>query len=178
MKCPHCGRPDTRVIDSRPVEDGTSLRRRRQCDFCNTRFTTHERVLTTPLIVAKGGGRREEFDPDKLRSGVMKACNKRPIPADAIAALVADVEAALRQEPGNEVSSARIGELVMDSLYNLDQIAYVRFASVYQRFDDVRRFAQLLDRMSRRNRRRDSSKGEGDAAEPSVETNPGAETNE
>lgn len=160
MKCPNCGQPDTKVVDTRPTEDNAALRRRRQCDGCGTRFSTIERVVQTPLIVVKGNGQREEFDPEKLRMGLMKAVNKRPVSADAVVALVRDVEAELRAEPGNEVSSSRIGELVMDHLYNLDQIAYVRFASVYQRFDDVRRFAQLLDRMSRRNRRRGKGKEE------------------
>ncbi len=145
---------DTRVIDSRPAEDGGLLRRRRQCDACGHRFTTHERVLHVPLIVVKKDGRREEFSADKLRSGIAKACNKRSVSTDAIAALVAEVESELRAESGAEVPSERVGELVMERLFHLDQVAYVRFASVYQRFDDVRRFAQLLERMSRRARGR------------------------
>jgi transcriptional repressor NrdR len=128
------------------------LRRRRVCDACEARFTTYERVLQTPLIIVKKDGRREEFNSEKLRSGVTKACNKRSVPTEAIALLVEDVEAALRQETPGELASERIGELVMERLFHLDQVAYVRFASVYQRFDDVRRFAQLLERMSRRAR--------------------------
>jgi transcriptional repressor NrdR len=149
---------DTRVIDSRPAEEGALLRRRRSCDACGARFTTHERVLLSPLMVVKKDGRREEFNPDKLQSGIVKACNKRSVSTDQIAALVREVETTLRQEAGNEVNSERVGELVMERLFNLDQVAYVRFASVYQRFDDVKRFAQLLERMSRRNRGRASAR--------------------
>lgn len=154
MRCPHCGQADTKVIDSRPGEEGALLRRRRLCDACGFRFTTHERVLRTPLIVAKKDGRREEFSPEKLRSGIAKACNKRSVATADIDTLVDSVEVALRAETGAEVQSEHIGELVMERLFNLDEVAYVRFASVYQRFDDVRRFAQLLERISRRARQR------------------------
>ncbi|MDQ3815203.1 MAG: transcriptional regulator NrdR [Armatimonadota bacterium] len=159
MRCPNCGQSDTRVIDSRPAEEGTLLRRRRLCDHCGTRFTTHERILQTPLVVVKKDGRREEFSQEKLYSGIAKACNKRSVPTDAITRLVEDIESTLRQEAGTEVESGHIGELVMEQLYHLDQVAYVRFASVYQRFDDVRRFAQLLERMSRRARAGSSARG-------------------
>src|SRR4028118_1720282 len=152
MKCPQCGTPDTRVVDSRPADEGALLRRRRQCDACNTRFTTHERVLLSPIVVVKKDGRREEFSRDKLRSGVAKACNKRSITTADVAKLVEDVESELRQEGASELSSERVGELVMNRLFHLDEVAYVRFASVYQRFDDVKLFAQLLERMSRRAR--------------------------
>lgn len=158
MKCPQCGQPDTRVIDSRRAEEGSLLRRRRLCDACGHRFTTYERVLHVPLIVVKKDGRREEFAPDKLRSGIAKACNKRSVATEDIAQLVNEVEIELRAEGGAEIASERIGELVMERLFHLDQVAYVRFASVYQRFDDVRRFAQLLERMSRRARQRSSTK--------------------
>ena len=153
MKCPNCGNADTRVIDSRPIEEGRLLRRRRLCDNCQARFTTHERVLEAPLMVVKKDGRREEFVAEKLRGGIAKACNKRPVSIDSVDRLIEEVEVAVRQEGGAEVSSSHIGEMVMDRLFHLDQVAYVRFASVYQRFDDVRRFAQLLERMSRRARR-------------------------
>lgn len=153
MKCPHCQFSDTRVIDSRPAEDGTFLRRRRCCDRCAYRFTTHERILQAPLIIVKKDGRREEFNADKLRSGIAMACNKRSVPTDRIAEMVEAVEISLRQEGKPEISSERVGEHVMEQLFELDQVAYVRFASVYQRFDDVRRFAQLLERMSRRARK-------------------------
>ncbi len=149
MKCPICGHLDTRVIDSRPAEGGNALRRRRSCDHCDHRFTTHERLAVTPLYVIKKDGRREEFQEEKLRNGVANACNKRPVSVDDITALVDDVAQTLRQEGKGEVDSFVIGEHVMQRLFQLDQVAYVRFASVYQRFDDVKRFAQLLERMTR-----------------------------
>ncbi len=153
MKCPHCGASDSRVVDSRPAEDGAILRRRRSCDACGMRFSTHERVLESALIVVKKDGRREEFDPEKLRGGIVKACNKRSVSTDQITQLLRDIESELRAEVRSEVEVGRVGELVMEKLFHLDQVAYVRFASVYQRFDDVKRFAQLLERMSRRGRR-------------------------
>jgi len=153
MKCPVCAHLNSRVIDSRPSEEGAALRRRRQCDQCDARFTTHERVQHLPLMVVKKDGRREDFNADKLYGGVAKACNKRPVPTAAIAGLVQDVEKVLRQQGVMEVTSERIGDIAMERLTQLDQVAYVRFASVYQQFDDVRRFAQLLERIARRTRR-------------------------
>jgi len=160
MRCPQCGAVDTRVIDSRAAQDGWILRRRRHCDNCNARFTTHERVAETPLVIVKKDGRREEFDPEKLRHGVVKACNKRPVAIDAVDELMQRVEQTLRAESRSETPSGRIGELVMEQLFDLDQVAYVRFASVYQRFDDVKRFAQLLERMTRRSRNRGAQEKE------------------
>jgi transcriptional repressor NrdR len=145
---------DTKVVDSRPAEDGTLLRRRRSCDVCGARFTTHERTVLTPLMVVKKDGRREEFNPEKLRVGLLKACNKRSVSTDSVSELIRQVEATLRQEGGAEVGSERVGELVMELLFHLDQVAYVRFASVYQRFDDVQLFAQLIQRMSHTKRGR------------------------
>ena len=153
MKCPHCNALDSRVVDSRPAEDNAALRRRRHCDSCSSRFTTFERVLETPLVIVKRDGRREDFNVVKLRGGVVKACNKRLVSMDEINALTQDVEKALRAEIKSEVEADRLGDMVMERLFNLDQVAYVRFASVYQRFDDVRRFAQLLERMTRRSRK-------------------------
>ena len=158
MKCPHCHHTDTRVIDSRPIEDGALLRRRRQCDSCGARFSTHERVISSPLIVVKKDGRREEFSGAKLRGGIAKACNKRPVATADIERATEEIETILRRDGSSEVPAERVGELVMAKLLHLDQIAYVRFASVYQQFDDVKLFAQLLERMSRRNR----SSAEGD----------------
>ena len=142
-------------MDSRPAEEGNILRRRRHCELCANRFTTHERLVEPPLLLVKKDGRREEFQPQKLRSGLLKACSKRPVSSDAIDALIRDVESTLRTENKGEVDASLIGDLVMTRLFVLDEVAYVRFASVYQRFDDVRRFAQLLERMSRRQRQRD-----------------------
>lgn len=152
MKCPHCQHQDTRVVDSRPIEDGALLRRRRQCDHCGARFSTHERVINSPLVVVKKDGRREEFSGAKLRGGIVSACNKRPVATADIESAVEEIEAALRRESSSEVPVERVGELVMEKLLVLDQVAYVRFASVYQQFDDVKLFAQLLERMNRRNR--------------------------
>jgi transcriptional repressor NrdR len=160
MKCPICAYADSRVIDSRPTEEGAALRRRRQCDRCGARFTTHERVQCLPLMVVKKDGRREEFNADKLRRGIEKACNKRPVPTDAISTLVQEVETAVRQEGLTEIVSDRIGDMAMERLIHLDQVAYVRFASVYQQFDDVKRFAQLLERIGRRTRRQAQRNGD------------------
>jgi transcriptional repressor NrdR len=153
MKCPHCNHADTRVIDSRPAEDNAILRRRRICDNCGLRFTTHERTLMAPLMVAKKDGRREEFAPAKLRNGLVKACNKLAVSTAQIESVIEAVEGALRQEAPAEVTAELIGEVVMEQLFQVNQVAYVRFASVYQRFDDVQLFAQMLERMSRSGRR-------------------------
>lgn len=158
MKCPHCHHQDTRVVDSRPIEEGALLRRRRQCDHCGARFSTHERVISAPLIVVKKDGRREEFSGDKLRRGIVSACSKRPVATGDIENAVEEIEAALRRESNSEVPAERVGELVMEKLLTLDQVAYVRFASVYQQFDDVKLFAQLLDRMNRRHRNNTTDK--------------------
>lgn len=162
MKCPHCGSAGSRVIDSRPSEEGVILRRRRQCDNCQMRFSTHERVIEQPLIVVKKDGRREDFNAEKLRGGIVKACNKRSVSTDTINRTIFDIEQALRTEPGSEIGVARIGEIVMETLFDLDQVAYVRFASVYQRFDDVKRFAQIIERISRRDRRASTIRPQGD----------------
>lgn len=167
MKCPHCGKNGSRVIDSRPAEGGSILRRRRHCEHCNTRFSTHERVLEQPLVVVKKDGRREEFNAEKLRGGIVKACNKRSVSTDTINKLLFEIECKLRAETSSETNVERIGEIVMEKLFELDQVAYVRFASVYQRFDDVKRFAQILERISRRSRRAGDSRG-ANAAEEST----------
>lgn len=166
MRCPFCQNSDTRVVDSRPVEDGAALRRRRLCEACGGRFTTHERATGGNLVVVKKDGRREEFSLAKLRGGLSKACNKRPVATADIARAAEEIEAQLRREGTAEVASDRVGELVMEKLFVLDQVAYVRFASVYQRFDDVKRFAQLLERISRRGRNKKNiapAEVEGDA---------------
>ncbi len=152
MKCPFCQHIDTRVVDSRPVEEGAALRRRRGCEICGARFTTYERALGSALVIVKKDGRREEFSLPKLSGGLAKACNKRPVATEDIARAAEEIEVQLRRDGTLEVPSERIGELVMERLFVLDQVAYVRFASVYQRFDDVKLFAQLLERISRRGR--------------------------
>jgi len=150
MHCPYCSHNESRVIDSREAEAG--IRRRRECLSCGRRFTTYERVQVSPLLVVKKDGRREEFDRQKLLAGVRKACEKRPLPAGALEALVDRLEADLQALNTNEVLSARVGEMVMERLRTLDHIAYIRFASVYRQFadlDELRREVEAL-RVSRR----------------------------
>ena len=147
MKCPFCSYRDSRVIDSRAVEDGTSIRRRRECPDCGRRFTTYEKYEETPLVVSKKDGRRELFDSKKLLGGLLKAFEKRPVPYDWVQEIADSVERELRMNGESEVESTRIGELVMQHLEETDQIAYVRFASVYRQFADVKNFMQELERI-------------------------------
>ena len=147
MKCPFCSYRDSRVIDSRAVEDGTSIRRRRECPDCGRRFTTYEKYEETPLVVSKKDGRRELFDAKKLLGGLLKAFEKRPVPYEKVQEIADSVERELRMSGDSEVESARIGELVMRQLEETDQIAYVRFASVYRQFADVKNFMQELERI-------------------------------
>lgn len=147
MKCPFCSYRDSRVIDSRAVEDGTSIRRRRECPDCGRRFTTYEKYEETPLVVSKKDGRRELFDAKKLLGGLLKAFEKRPVPYEKVQEIADSVERELRMNGESEVESARIGELVMQYLEETDQIAYVRFASVYRQFADVKNFMQELERI-------------------------------
>ena len=147
MKCPFCSYRDSRVIDSRAVEDGTSIRRRRECPDCGRRFTTYEKYEETPLVVRKKDGRRELFDSKKLLGGLLKAFEKRPVPYEKVQEIADSVERELRMNGESEVESTRIGELVMQHLEETDQIAYVRFASVYRQFADVKNFMQELERI-------------------------------
>ena len=147
MKCPFCSDRDSRVIDSRAVEDGTSIRRRRECPDCGRRFTTYEKYEETPLVVSKKDGRRELFDAKKLLGGLLKAFEKRPVPYEKVQEIADSVERELRMNGESEVESSRIGELVMQHLEETDQIAYVRFASVYRQFADVKNFMQELERI-------------------------------
>ena len=144
MKCPYCGNPDTRVIDSRPAEDNSSIRRRRSCDECGKRFTTYEKVETIPLIVIKKDNNREQYDRAKIETGILRACYKRPVSADAIQKTVNAVETEVFNREEKEVSSTVIGEIVMDKLKSLDAVAYVRFASVYREFKDVNTFMEEI----------------------------------
>lgn len=137
MKCPACGYFDSKVVDSRPTQDGSSIRRRRECLACQKRFTTFEYIETLQVFVVKKGGGREPFDREKLLGGVMKACQKRPIDANAI---VSDIEAELQNTLKQEVTTKEIGEMVLDRLRNMDEVAYVRFASVYREFQDIDTF--------------------------------------
>lgn len=147
MKCPFCSYRDSRVVDSRAVEDGSSIRRRRECPQCGKRFTTYEKYEETPLVVSKKDGRRELFDAKKLLSGLLKAFEKRPVPYEKIQSIAESIERELRMNSDSEVPSAQIGELVMPHLELTDQIAYVRFASVYRQFADVKNFMQELERI-------------------------------
>ena len=147
MKCPFCSYRDSRVIDSRAVEDGTSIRRRRECPDCGRRFTTYEKYEETPLVGSKKDGRRELFDAKKLLGGLLKAFEKRPVPYERVQEIADSVERELRMNGESEVESTRIGELVMQHLEETDQIAYVRFASVYRQFADVKNFMQELERI-------------------------------
>ncbi len=147
MHCPYCSTDDSRVVDSRTVEDG--VRRRRECLGCNARFTTYERVEMVPLLVVKRDGRREPFSHEKLLAGLRRACEKRPLEASTVEALGAEVEREVYARSAAEVPSTVIGELIMERLKGLDQIAYVRFASVYRHFTDLDSLREVLDELDR-----------------------------
>ena len=144
MKCPYCGNPDTRVIDSRPAEDKSSIRRRRSCDECGKRFTTYEKVETIPLIVIKKDNNREQYERAKIENGVLSACYKRPVPAQEIQKTIDAIELEIFNREEKEIPSSEIGEIVMNKLKDLDPVAYVRFASVYREFKDVNTFMDEL----------------------------------
>ena len=144
MKCPYCGNPDTRVIDSRPADDNNSIRRRRSCDECGKRFTTYEQVESIPLIVIKKDNHREAFDRSEIEAGVLRACYKRPVSAEDIKRTVDEIELEVVNREEKEIPSNLIGEIVMDKLKLLDPVAYVRFASVYREFKDVNTFMDEL----------------------------------
>lgn len=147
MKCPFCGCEDSRVIDSRSVEEGASIRRRRECPRCGRRFTTYEKYEQIPLLVIKRDGRREMFDSKKILAGLLRAFEKRPFTYEQIQSLTAQIENEIRASGENEVKSTKIGEVVMARLEKIDQIAYVRFASVYRQFADVNSFMQEIQNM-------------------------------
>ena len=147
MKCPFCNQDNTRVVDSRPADDNTAIRRRRMCDACGKRFTTYEKVETIPLIVIKKDQNREQFDRSKIEAGVLRACHKRPVSAEQIHRLVDDVETEVFNLEEREIPSSVIGEIVMDKLKDLEAVAYVRFASVYREFKDVNTFMDELKKI-------------------------------
>lgn len=144
MKCPYCGHIDTLVIDSRPAEDGNSIRRRRSCDECGKRFTTYEKVETIPLIIIKKDNTREQYDRTKIEGGILRACYKRPVPMEEVQRALDEIELAIFNREEKEIPSSVIGEIVMDKLRELDPVAYVRFASVYREFKDVNTFMDEL----------------------------------
>ena len=147
MKCPYCNHPDTRVIDSRPAEDGSAIRRRRSCDECGKRFTTYEKVETIPLIIIKKDNNREQYNRSKIERGIIRACYKRPVSAEAIQKTVERIEIKIFNLEAKEVSSTDVGEIVMDELKELDEVAYVRFASVYREVKDVNTFMDEINKM-------------------------------
>lgn len=147
MHCPSCSNPESKVVDSRPAEDGSAIRRRRECLECGHRFTTYERLGDNPLLVMKSDGSSETYDRAKLMRGVTVACAKRPISPDQITSLIDAIEADLRMNPRTEIQSRDLGTMILERLADLDDVAYVRFASVYQDFQNVEEFARALEEM-------------------------------
>lgn len=147
MKCPYCSATDTRVIDSRPAEDGSSIRRRRCCDECGKRFTTYEKIETIPLIVIKKDNNREQYDRSKIEGGILSACYKRPISAADIQKTIEKIETEIFNREEKEIPTSVIGEIVMEKLKELDEVAYVRFASIYREFKDVNTFMSEIKKI-------------------------------
>jgi len=158
MRCPHCSTRDTRVVDSRDLDEATTIRRRRECAACSARFTTYERVEAARLVVVKRDGTRQEFDRDKLASGLAKALTRRPVPDDAAERAADSIETELRGSGQSEIPSSRVGALAMDRLRALDHIAYIRFASVYQSFEDLEDLKREVDSLFAEGRSRKGSR--------------------
>jgi len=150
VHCPFCGNEDTKVLDSRQVEEGTAVRRRRECDRCLRRFTTFEKFEDSPLVVVKKDGRRDQFSRSKMMAGMLRACEKRPISTEQIEHAAYAVEKKLRNSHEREVSSSDVGEAVLEQLFGLDEVAYLRFASVYRQFRDIQRFMEELHELIER----------------------------
>ncbi len=147
MKCMYCGNVESKVVDSRQSDDGTAIRRRRECTKCGRRYTTYETIETTPVLVIKNSGVRQAFDPNKLKNGIVKSCEKRPVPMWKIDALVEDIQKKIYNSLVQEISSKEIGEMVMNGLKEIDEVAYVRFASVYRQFKDISTFMKELEKL-------------------------------
>ena len=147
MKCPFCGKPDTKVIDSRPVDENSSIRRRRQCEGCGKRFTTYEKLETMPLTVIKKDNTREAYDRSKIEAGILHSCHKRPVSPQQIGVMIDEIENQIFAREEREVPTSVIGELVMAKLEEVDEVAYVRFASVYREFKDVNTFMEELGKL-------------------------------
>ena len=147
MKCPYCGEEDTKVIDSRPADDNSTIRRRRHCLKCNRRFTTYEKVESIPLVVIKKDDSRETYDRSKIEAGIFRSCHKRPVSVDEMNKLIDEIENEIFNKEDKEIPSSVIGEIVMDKLKSLDAVAYVRFASVYREFKDVNTFMSELKKL-------------------------------
>ena len=147
MKCPYCGFKESKVVDSRPAEEGTSIRRRRECLSCSKRFTTYETVESLPMVVVKRDGSRQTFDRRKLVNGMLRACEKRPVSVAQLEKLGEEIEQELQNSLEREISTEHVGELVMDKLKGVDEVAYVRFASVYRQFKDINTFMRELNKL-------------------------------
>ena len=147
MKCPFCATLESKVVDSRPANDGTSIRRRRECLKCHNRFTTYETIEVLPMIVIKKNGNRQAFDRNKILSSMLKACEKRSVPLSKLEEIAQEIEQSLQNDMEREVSSAVIGEMVMQKLKEVDEVAYVRFASVYRQFKDIGTFMDELNKL-------------------------------
>lgn len=150
MRCPFCQSDETKVLDSRQIDGGTAIRRRRECEVCTKRFTTYEKYEESQLMVVKKDGRREPFSRQKLLSGLHKACEKRPVSTEQLEIMVAEIERELRDVNDREIPSELVGEMVMNKLFQTDEIAYIRFASVYRQFKDIRKFMEELDELVKR----------------------------
>ena len=147
MKCPYCSHPESKVVDSRPADEGSSIRRRRECLECHKRFTTYETMESLPLVVIKRDGSRQSFDKSKLLGSMLKACEKRSVPMATLERLADEIEQSLQNEMEREIPSTRIGELVMEKLKDVDEVSYVRFASVYRQFKDISTFMAELNKL-------------------------------
>lgn len=150
LRCPFCGFFDTKVLDSRSAEDGNYIRRRRECSECLKRFTTYEKIEDVPMVVIKKDGSRQVFDSNKILNGLIKSCEKRPVPLKELERLTTEIERELRNDMEREISSTQIGELVMDKLKGVDEVAYVRFASVYREFKDISTFIEEIESLLRK----------------------------
>ncbi len=159
MKCMYCGCIESKVIDSRSTDEGKAIRRRRECMQCGRRFTTYETIETTPVLVVKNGGNRQAFDPNKIKNGIIKACEKRPVSMTKIDKLVDDIKKEIYNSLEQEITSKRIGEMVMDGLKQIDEVAYVRYASVYRQFTDISSFMEELQTMMKESDRRKDGEG-------------------
>lgn len=149
MKCPYCGYKDSKVIDSRPAEEGSTIRRRRECINCKNRFTTYEKVEQTPIMVVKKDGNRQAFNRDKITNGMIKSCEKRPVSMSDIEKSVDEIEKNIQNSMKKEISSLEIGDMVMDELKKLDEVSYIRFASVYREFKDLESFVSELENIKK-----------------------------
>ncbi len=156
MKCMFCGCLESKVIDSRSTDEGRTIRRRRECMECGRRFTTYETIETTPVLVVKNSGNRQAFDPNKVKNGIIKSCEKRPVSMSKIDKLVEDIKKQVYNSLEQEITSKRIGEMVMDGLKDIDQVAYVRYASVYRQFTDISSFMSELESMMKEEKKKRS----------------------